>query len=372
MIKTKQLQAEFSWFADMSGGDTEFLGVKDAQRASSFTHCLNILKRADHLGFSGALLPNAYDLGLDPLSFATAAQPHTQQIKTIVALRMGEIYPATLLRMLHTLDDVSQGRFDINVISSDFPGQKTASDYRYERTDEMMQIMIQAWEQDQISFKGNHYDITLDAAPAKCANNKRPLIYFGGISPAAKEVAAKYADVYLMWPEKIEMMADTIQEVSALAARHGREIDFGLRIHSIVRETDAEARKYAQRLISKLDEQQAFSKRAKHQDAHSLGVFRQDELRKQADNEGFIEPLLWSSVGKVFSGCGSAIVGSHKDVVEKIHDYMHIGFRSFVLSGFPLIEESGYFGNLVLPFLPHRPLQRNIVTTSQYHEKVIP
>jgi alkanesulfonate monooxygenase len=205
----------------------------------------------------------------------------------------------------------------------------------------------------------------LDAAPTKCKFNSRPLIYFGGISSEAKEVAAKYADVYLMWPEKIEMMQETIKEVSELAAKYNRKIDFGLRIHSIVRETEQEALDYAKKLTSKLDDNLAFTERSKHQDAHSYGVFRQDELRKNADSNGFIEPLVWSSVGKVFSGCGSALVGSGEQVTQKINDYMDIGFRAFIFSGFPLIEESEYFGKLVLPHLPQ-------VCLSEHYKKQNP
>lgn len=359
MIKTKERVAEVSWFVDMSGGDTAFLGERDASRPSNFEHCLSILQTADRNGFKAALLPTAYDLGMDPLAFAASAQPHTRNIETIVALRMGEIYPTTLSRMLSTLDQASRGRFVINAISSDYPGRKDTAQVRYERTAEILEILIQGWEQEEINFEGRHYQLHLPAEPAKCIHNKRPLIYFGGISPEAKEVAARYADVYLMWPEKIETMRNTIAEVSALAAKHNRQIDFGLRIHMVVRPTEFEARTYAKRLVSKLNDAEAYAIRAKHQDAVSYGVFRQDELRKQANAEGYIEPLVWSHVGKVFSGCGSALVGSGSQIVEKLNDYMDIGFRAFIHSGFPLIEEANYFGELVLPKLDVVSLRQN-------------
>lgn len=352
-IKTQERVAEFSWFDDMSDGDTEYLGVRDTTRRSSFEHCLNIIQTADRNGFKGILLPAAYDTGLDPHTFAAAALPLTQQIKPIVALRMGETYPTTLSRSLAALDEISKGRFIINAISSDFPGQKTDAKTRYDRTGEILEILRQGWDNDEIHFDGEYYKIHLDAAPAKCRYSGRPLVYFGGISPEAKEVAAKYADVYLMWPEKIDMMRQTIEEVSEMAHRHGRTIDFGLRIHMVVRETEHEARQYAKRLVSHLNDSDAAAQRARHQDSVSYGVFRQDELRKGADSEGFIEPLVWSSVGKVFSGCGSALVGSGIQVAEKLNDYMDIGFRAFIHSGFPLIEECNHFGELVLPHMPN-------------------
>ena len=351
-IKTTERVMEVSWFDDMSDGDTEYLGVRDPTRASTFEHCLAILQSAERNGFKGALLPTAYDTGMDPLAFALAAQPHTNSIKPIVALRMGEIYPTTLSRQLATLDKVSQGRFIINAISSDFPGQKVSAHERYGRTGEILNILIQGWEKDEINFSGKYYDVHLDSAPAKCKYNNRPLIYFGGISPEAKEIAAKYADVYLMWPEKMDMMRQTIEEVSSLAAKYSRVIDFGLRIHMIVRPTEKEARDYAKKLISKLDENEALNIRSRHQDGVSYGVYRQDELRKQADIDGFIEPLVWSYVGKVFSGCGSALVGSGEQVADKLHQYMDIGFRAFIHSGFPLLQECDHFGKLVMPKLP--------------------
>lgn len=352
-IRTQEKVAEFSWFDDMSDGDTEYLGVRDAARRSSFDHCLDIIQTADRNGFKGILLPAAYDTGLDPHTFAAAALPLTRQIKPIVALRMGEVYPTTLSRSIAALDDISKGRVIINAISSDFPGQKTDAKTRYGRTGEILEILRQGWDNDEIRFDGEYYRIHLDSAPAKCRYSQKPLVYFGGISPEAKEVAAKYSDVYLMWPEKIEMMRKTIEEVSELAYKHGRTIDFGLRIHMVVRETEQEARQYARRLVSKLDDGDAAAQRARHQDSVSYGVFRQDELRKGADNDGFIEPLVWSSVGKVFSGCGSALVGSAAQVAEKLNDYMDIGFRAFIHSGFPLKEECNYFGQLVLPHMPN-------------------
>ncbi len=351
-IRTTDRVAEINWFSDTSDGDTEFLGVRDPSRSSTYEHCLNIVQAAELNGFKSVLLPTAYDTGVDPLAFALAAQTQTKIIKPIVALRMGETYPTTLSRQLATLDNVSKGRFIINAISSNFPGQQLSAKERYDKTAEILDILIQGWERDRIDFDGDYYQIHLDAAPAKCYYNKRPLIYFGGISPEAKDVAARYADVYLMWPEKMEMMRETIKEVSALAAKYGRVIDFGLRIHTIVRETEDEAREYANRLISKLDDTDGYTIRSKHQDASSYGVFRQDELRKNADENGFIEPLVWSSVGKVFSGCGSALVGSGDQVADKLNQYMDIGFRSFINSGFPLIEEANYFGQLVMPKMP--------------------
>lgn len=149
------------------------------------------------------------------------------------------------------------------------------------------------------------------------------------------------------------MMYATIQDMTTRAAKYGRTIDFGLRIHVVVRETEAEARAYARKLVSKLDEKKASAIRSRGEDSRSLGVIRQDELRKEADEEGYIEHLLWTDIGKVFSGCGGGLVGSPEQIIEKLNRYMDMGFRAFIFSGFPLKEEAEYFSKLVLPNLPN-------------------
>ena len=156
-----------------------------------------------------------------------------------------------------------------------------------------------------------------------------------------------------MWPETEASLYETVQEMSERAAKHGRKIDFGLRIHVVVRETEQLARAYAKKLLQKFDEKRAAEIRARGEDSRSLGVVRQDALRKFADKDGYIEGMLWTDIGKVFSGCGAGLVGSPEQIIEKLEKYMDIGFRAFVFSGFPLIEESQYFAKLVLPHLPN-------------------
>jgi alkanesulfonate monooxygenase len=176
-------------------------------------------------------------------------------------------------------------------------------------------------------------------------------LYFGGTSEGSRDVCARYCDIFLTWPEREEDIYETIKDMSVRAAAYGRKIDFGLRIHVVVRETENEARAYARKLISRLNEKKAFEIRSRGEDSRSLGVVRQDELRKQADGEGYVEDLLWTDIGKVFSGCGGGLVGSAEQIVEKLNRYIDMGFRAFILSGFPLQEEADYFSRLVLPHL---------------------
>ncbi len=356
-IRTAQRVAEVGWFVDTCNGDTEYLGVLDDSRRSSFEHCANIIKKADEAGFDSILLPSAYTVGQDPLFFAAAIAKELKQIQPIVAVRMGEIHPPMLARILSGIDHLLEGRLIINIISSDLPGYSTDNTYRYNKSGEIIDILKQGWNTDTIDHQGQNYTFTLPADPVKpYQQNGGPLLYFGGMSEPARELAAEKADVFLMWPETEEQMAETMRDMAQRATRFGRTLDFGLRIHMIVRETEEEAKAHARKLISKLDEDYGLALRSRGQDSVSYGVVRQDELRKNADLEGYIEPLVWSGIGRAWSGCGSALCGSAEQILGKIDRYMDMGFRSFIFSGFPLLEECEYVSKLILPHLPKAKL----------------
>lgn len=353
-IRTPARQVEVAWFSALCSDDYEFLGVPDGRLRSSYEHCGDIVRRADALGYQNILLPSGWIAGQDPVAFAAAMAPQTKQINQLVALRMGEVWPPMLARALATLDHIAQGRLTINIISSDLPGMKESNEDRYERSSEIIQILQKLWTHEgPLEWRGRFYNFNLpNCEPAKTyQQNGGPLFYFGGISPAAQELCAKYCDVFLMWPETEERLSATMHGVSAMAAKHGRVLDYGLRIHMIVRETEAEARAAADRLISKLDRSKGQAIKDRSQDAKSLGVLRQDELRNQAGADLFIEPHVWSGIGLARSGCGSALVGDPDQVLAKMERYMDMGIRSFVLSGYPHEDECDLFAKYVLPRL---------------------
>ncbi|MCK8495026.1 LLM class flavin-dependent oxidoreductase [Spirosoma sp. RP8] len=353
-IRTTQRVAEVAWFDDIIGGDTEYLGVLDNTRRSSFSHCKDIALEAEKLGFSTILFPTAYTVGQDPLTFAAGIAPLTSAINLLVAIRTGEFHPPMLARALASLDHMLNGRLILNIINSDLPGLREDPVLRYQRCAETIEILKQAWTKDRINHRGKLYQFDLPADPVKpYQQNGGPLLYFGGTSDGSRDVCARYCDVFLTWPESEESMYATLQDMTARAARYGRKIDFGLRIHVIVRETEAEARAYARRLMSKFDEQRGAEIRARGEDSRSLGVLRQDQLRETANTDGYVEDILWTHIGKVFSGCGGGLVGSADQVVAKLNRYIDMGFRSFIFSGFPLLEEANYFAKLVLPRLPN-------------------
>ena len=355
-IRTEQRIAEIAWFCDLCGGDTEFLGQLDPNRRSNWAHTSDILLTAERLGFLNILLPTSFVVGQEPIAFASAIAPQTNQISLLVAIRTGEYHPPMLARAISTLDHLLEGRLTINIINSEMPGYKEEPALRYRRCAETIEFLRKAWGQDnQIEFEGEVFGkISLPTAPVRpYQQNGGPLLYFGGISPEAREICAKYCDVFLMWPEPEESLYATMQDVSKRALANGRTIDFGLRIHVVVRETEAEARAWARRMMSRFDAGQGAALKNRTQDAQSLGVKRQDVFRESADDEGYLEEILWTDIGRARSGCGAALVGSPDQVLRQIHRYMDMGFRAFIFSGYPLKEESEYFARLVLPHMPN-------------------
>lgn len=353
-IRTTARQCEVAWFSAICSDDYEFLGVPDGRLRSNFEHCGDIVKTADRLGYQNILLPSGWIAGQDAMTFASAIATQTQRINLLVALRMGEVWPPMLARALATLDHILKGRLCINIISSDLPGLKESNEDRYERSSEIIQILQKLWTVDgPLEWKGRFYNFSLPTTePAKTyQQNGGPLFYFGGISPAAQELCAKHCDVFLMWPETEDRIAETMRGMSEKAAAYGRKIDFGFRSHIIVRETEAEARAAAERLISKLDRAKGQEIKDRSQDSKCFGVQRQDELRAQS-TDLYIEDHLWSGVGLARSGCGSAIVGDPDQVLTKLNRYMDMGIRAFVLSGYPHVDECGLFAKYVLPKLP--------------------
>ena len=344
--------AEVSWFAALCSDDYQFLGVPDGDLRSSWSHCSSIVKKAESLGFRNILCPSSYQVGQDTLSFVAGCAPITDKINLLAAVRCGEMQPIMLARTIATLDHMLEGRLTVNIISSDFPGEQADSKYRYQRSREVVEILKQAWTQDEINYEGAVYTFKgLTTDPARPYQTGGPLLYFGGYSPDALELCGQHCDVYLMWPEKVEELEGRMKAVHAVADRYGRTLDYGRRVHMIVRDTEAEAKEYADYIVSKLDDAQGTSIRERALDAKSLGVSHQSKNREIADEYGFIEPHLWTGVGRARSGCGAALVGSADQVMSKIKAYQKMGIRAFIFSGYPHLQECEIFGTKVLPHL---------------------
>ena len=342
--------AEIAWFAPLCDGDDDYLGNRNPLFKSNWENTSSIVKRADSLGYQNVLCPSSYQVGQDTLSFVAGMANVTQQINFLAAVRCGEVHPPMLARTIATLDHMLKGRLTINIISSDLPGNELSSKERYARSREVIQILKQAWTKDSIDFHGKYYKLNLPTDPVKpYQQNGGPLLYFGGYSKEGVDLCAEHCDVYLMWPETEKKLQVLMSNMTQKASDYDRSVVFGLRVHVIVRETEKEARIYAESLLSKLDLDFGTSIRNRAQDATSLGVFRQAQLRKEADQKHYVEPNLWTGIGLARSGCGAAIVGDPDQVVSKIERYIEMGIRAFIFSGYPHEQECSLFAKYVLP-----------------------
>ena len=353
---------EVAWFSALCDDDYEFLGVPDPQLKSSWEHCRNIVMRAEEGGFDNILLPSGYELGLDTTVFAAAVATQIKRMKLLWATRIGEDWPPQLARRIATLDRIlgpdaaGNGRLNVNIISSDMPGQKLEGGPRYRRATEVMEIVRTLLNGEHLSHQGEFYEFELDPPRITTLNGTCPPFYFGGLSHEARDCAAQACDVYLMWPDTMDKVRANIADLTERAKAYGRTLRFGYRVHVIVRETEEEARADADRLLSKLDDEAGRAIREKSLDAKNYGVQRQAELRGAADGNGFVEDNLWTGIGRARSGCGAAIVGTPDQVLAKLRAYQAEGIEAFILSGYPHATECDLFARHVLPHMDHGPL----------------
>jgi alkanesulfonate monooxygenase len=348
--------SEISWFSALCDDDYEQLGVPQLDLRSSWEHCSDIVRTVQGAGFDNVLLPSGYDLGIDTLAFSSAIAPSISTMKLLAAIRCGEVWVPQLARQLATINQILNGRLSINIISSEMPGEVLNGPSRYARTLETMTALRTLLGGQRLDIDGEHLQLHVDA-PRICRDTPQtPQFYFGGLSSEARDVAAAGADVYLMWPDTEDVIAETIVDLQQRASAYGRTLKFGYRVHVVVRETEDEARSAAAHLISAVDAATGDAIRSRSLDSTSVGVRRQAELRESASSDGFVEPQLWTGIGKARSGCGAAIVGTPQQVIDKIHRYEAMGIEAFIFSGYPHKDEAERFADLVLPHLSHGPL----------------
>lgn len=353
---TDRPPCEISWFSALCDDDYEFLGQPDPMLRSSWSHCRDIVLQAETGGFDNILLPSGYELGIDTSAFAAGIAPMLRRMRLLMATRIGEVWPPQLARQIATIDQMLGGRLTVNIISSDMPGEKLASAPRYQRTVEAMSILKTLLNGEPLDHQGEFWTLKLDPPRIRTVSGKAPLLYFGGLSEDAREAAAKGCDVYLMWPDKREAVQAIIADMTARAAKYGRTLKFGYRAHMIVRESEAEARVAADRLLSRLDAEVGAAIRAKSLDSTSVGVQAQAALREGASDDGYAEANLWTGIGRARSGCGAAIVGDPDQVTAKLNDYRDLGIDAFILSGYPHAAEADLVARHVLPRIAHGPL----------------
>lgn len=314
---------------------------------------------ADRLGFTGVLTPTGTWCEDAWLTSAALAR-ETERLKFLVAFRPGLVNPTLAAQMTATLQRQSGGRVLLNVVTGGEPAEQArfgdflTKEARYARTAEFLQIVRGAWSGEPFDFSGEHYRV--QGATVSTPPDPVPDLYFGGSSDAALPVAAEHTDVYLTWGEPPAQVAEKIARVRALADRAGRRLRFGIRLHTISRDTSAAAWAEAQRFLDALDPATLAQAQAALRTSESEGQRRMLALNGGSTDGLEVSPNLWAGVGLVRGGAGTALVGSHAEVADRIEEYHALGIEEFIFSGYPNLEESFWFGENVIPILRARGL----------------
>ncbi|HET7533526.1 MAG TPA: LLM class flavin-dependent oxidoreductase [Nocardioidaceae bacterium] len=365
---------KFHWFLPTNGGDGRHVvsgghGVSagHAGRPASVPYLGQVARSAEQLGFEAALTPTGAWCEDAWLSTAMLA-PVSERLKFLVAFRPGLTSPTLAAQMAATFQNLSGGRLLLNVVTGgESHEQRAYGDFldkeaRYDRCDEFLHVVRALWSGETVDFRGEHLQV--EGARLQQVPQPLPRIYFGGSSPAAGDVAAKHADVYLTWGEPPEAVAAKIARIRDLAAALGRDITFGIRMHTITRDTSQEAWAEADRLLAGIDDDTIAAVQAGLSRSESEGQRRMLELNRGSRDNLEIYPNLWAGVGLVRGGAGTALVGSHQEVADRIEEYHRLGIDEFVLSGYPHLEGAYWFGEGVLPELERRGLWTNPAPTA--------
>ena len=326
----------------------------EGQREASLDYLTQIAHAADSLGYDGVLTPTGAHCE-DAWIVTAALMAQTQRLKFLVAFRPGLVEPVLAAHMASTFQHLSQGRLLLNVVSGGSDAEQRAygdwlsHDERYERAGEFLDIVRESWTGQELGYTGKHYRVA--GAALRQPLTPVPRVYFGGSSDPALQLAARHADVYLSWGEPVAQAAEKIDQVRKLAADTGREVSFGLRIHVITRDTAKQAWEAADALIAALSDEEIALGQQRLRSVESVGQRRMLDLHNGSRDKLLVAPNLWAGVGLIRGGAGTALVGSHDEVAERIAEYHDAGFDEFILSGYPHLEEAYSFGEGVIPLL---------------------
>ena len=354
------------WFLP-THGDSRYLGTSEGARQVDLGYLQQVAGAADRLGYEGVLIPTGRSCE-DPWVIASSLIGATQRLKFLVAVRPGLHQPALAARMAATFDRLSGGRLLVNLVTggdqAELEGDGVFLDHaaRYEQSAEFIriwrEILARSHGGEAYDFDGKHLRVKGAKLFYPPVQKPHPPVYFGGSSAAAHDLAAEQVDAYLTWGEPPTEVAKKVADVRARAAKLGRTVKFGIRLHVIVRETEDEAWRAAESLISRLDDdtvaraQAAFARMDSEGQRRMAALHQGGSKRTRAELE--ISPNLWAGVGLVRGGAGTALVGDAKTVAARIEEYADLGIDTFVLSGYPHLEEAYRFAELVFPLLPRR------------------
>lgn len=350
------------WFLP-THGDSRYLGTSRGARSVNYDYLRQVAVAADSNGYDGVLIPTGRSCE-DPWVVASSLIGATRNLKFLVAIRPGLSTPGLAVRTAATFDRLSNGRLLVNVVTGGDQGELEAdglfADHaqRYEISAEFLRVWRAALGGEGgakgFDYEGRHIRVKGARTLYPAVQRPHPPLYFGGSSEAAHELAAEQVDVYLTWGEPPAAVAEKIADIRARAAKHGRTLRFGIRLHVIVRETNEQAWQAAEELISELDDETIAKAQASFAKMDSVGQRRMAALHGGRRDKLEVSPNLWAGVGLVRGGAGTALVGDPETVAARMREYAELGIDTFILSGYPHLEESYRFAELVFPLIGKR------------------
>lgn len=356
MSESVQDNINVFWFLP-THGDGRYLGTAEGGRAVDLPYLQQVALAADNLGYYGVLIPTGKSCE-DSWLVASALAPMTRRLRYLVAVRPGLQPPSLAARMAATLDRLSEGRLLINVVTGGDPVENRGDGIflshadRYQVTREFLDVYSRLLKGEKVDYDGAHIRVEGAEILFPPVQENGPPLYFGGSSDEAIDVAANQVDTYLTWGEPLEQVAEKLAVVRQRAGQRGRQLDYGIRLHVIVRETEEEAWAAADKLIAHLDDETIASAQKIFARMDSTGQARMSALHSGSRDDLCIAPNLWAGVGLVRGGAGTALVGNPQQVAARIREYQALGITNFIFSGYPHLEEAHRFAELVMPLLP--------------------
>jgi alkanesulfonate monooxygenase len=343
------------WFLPIHG-DGHYLGTQYGSRAVDHNYLTQIARAAEHLGYGGVLIPTGRSCE-DSWIVASSLIAATRRLKFLVALRPSTISPTVSARQAATLDRLSEGRLLVNIVaggdSSDLEADGTflSHDERYEHAREFIDIWTRLMQGEEVTHEGKHIQVKGAKLLFPPVQEPHPPLYFGGSSDAAHDLAAEKVELYLTWGEPPAEVEKKFADVRKRAAALGRKVKFGVRLHVIPRKTNDHAWAAAEDLIKYLDDETIAKAQSAFANMDSEGQRRMRALHGGSRSKLEISPNLWAGVGLARGGAGTALVGDGETIARRLKEYQEIGAETFVLSGYPHLEEAYRFAELVFPHI---------------------
>ena len=319
-------------------------------------------KAQEEGGFDRVLIPFGSNTPESQIVAAHAAAL-TTRLGFLIAHRPGFTQPTLAARQLATLDQLSDGRVAVHIITGGEDAEMardgdvgTPKAERYARTDEYLTVLKQEWSAAQpFDHKGRFYEVRQGFSAIKPANLP---IFFGGSSPEAIDVAGRHAEVYATWGETLDATREVVSRVRASAARYGRKPGFSLSLRPVIAGTEEAAWKKADAIVERVraNREAAGLPTSGHAPANdgsrrllqSAAQLRQDKR-------------LWTGVAQLTGAAGNStgLVGTPEQVADAMLDYYEIGIDHFLIRGFEPLADSIDYGRDLIPLVREKVAERD-------------